>query len=44
MARWKALAISDDLLDQLLTGGDEATALYSGDLVNAQKRALAERA
>ena len=31
MARRKALAIPDDLLDQLLTGGDAATALYSGE-------------
>ena len=43
MARRKALAIPDDLLDQLLTGGDAATALYSGDLVNVLKKALAER-
>ena len=29
MARRKALAIPDDLLDQLLTGDDAAAALYS---------------
>ena len=28
----------------VLTGGDAATALYSGDLVNVLKKALAERA
>ena len=44
MARRKAPAIPDDLLDQLLAGGDAATALNSGDLVNALKKALAERA
>jgi putative transposase len=43
MARRKAPAIPDDLLDQLLAGGDAATALNSGDLVNALKKALAER-
>ena len=44
MARRKAPAIPDDLLDQLLAGGDAATALNSGDLVNALKKALTERA
>ncbi|BAJ79828.1 hypothetical protein ACMV_04810 [Acidiphilium multivorum AIU301] len=44
MARRRAPAIPDDLLDQLLAGGDAAAALNSGDLVNALKKALAERA
>ncbi|WP_211230777.1 transposase, partial [Novosphingobium acidiphilum] len=44
MARRKAPAIPDDLLDQLLAGGDAAVALNSGELVNALKKALAERA
>ncbi len=44
MARRKAPAIPDELLDQLLAGGDAAAALNSGDLVNALKKALAERA
>ncbi|ABQ28996.1 IS256 family transposase [Acidiphilium cryptum] len=43
MARRTAPAIPDDLLDQLLAGGDAAAALNSGDLVNALKKALAER-
>jgi putative transposase len=43
MARRKAPAIPDDLLDQLLAGGDAATALNSGELVNALEKALAER-
>ncbi|UNC16438.1 IS256 family transposase (plasmid) [Acidiphilium multivorum] len=44
MARRRAPAIPDELLDQLLAGGDAAAALNSGDLVNALKKALAERA
>ena len=44
MARRRAPAIPDELLDQLLAGGDAAAALNSGDLENALKKALAERA
>jgi putative transposase len=44
MARRRAPAIPDELLDQLLAGGDAAAALNSGDLVNALKTALAARA
>ncbi|WP_236656256.1 IS256 family transposase [Acidiphilium sp. C61] len=44
MARRKAPAIPDDFLDQLLAGDDAAAGLNSGDLVNALKKALAERA
>ncbi|ABQ29996.1 IS256 family transposase [Acidiphilium cryptum] len=44
MARRRAPAIPDELLDQLLAGGDAAAALNSGDLVNTLKKALAERA
>lgn len=44
MPRRKAPVIPDDLLDQLLAGGDAATALNSGGLLDALKKALAERA
>lgn len=44
MSRRKAPIISDDLLDQLLAGDDAATALNSGGLLDALKKALAERA
>jgi putative transposase len=38
MARRRAPAIPDDLLDELLlAGGDAAAALNSGELVNALK-------
>lgn len=44
MPRRKAPVIPDDLLDQLLAGGDAATALNTGGLLDALKKALAERA
>ena len=44
MPRRKGPAIPDDLLDQLLTGGNAAMALDLGALVNALKKALADRA
>lgn len=44
MPRRKAPVIPDDLLDQLLARGDAATALNSGGLLDALKKALPERA
>jgi transposase-like protein len=44
MSRRKEPAIPADLLDQLLAGGDAAAALQSGGLLDALKKALAERA
>jgi putative transposase len=44
MARRRPLGIPDDLLDQLLAGRDPQAALGRDGLVNALKRALAERA
>src|SRR4051795_7470563 len=44
MARRKAPHIADELLDQLLSGTDAATALQQGDLLDELKKALAERA
>jgi putative transposase len=44
MPRRKAPVIPADLLDQLLAGGDVATAPNSGGLLDALKKALAERA
>ena len=44
MSRRKEPAIPSDLLDQLLAGGDAATALQQGGLLDSLKKALAERA
>jgi putative transposase len=44
IAQRRAPAIPDDLLNQLLAGGDAATTLNSGDLVNALRKVLTERA
>src|SRR5215213_1435545 len=44
MARRKAPHIPDDVLDQLLSGTDAAAALQQGGLLDALKKALAERA
>jgi putative transposase len=44
MSRRKEPAIPAELLDQLLAGGDAATALEQGGLFDALKKALAERA
>jgi putative transposase len=44
MARRKAPHIADELLDQLLSGTDAATALQQGGLLDELKKALAERA
>ena len=44
MARRKAPAIPDELLDQLLAGRDPQIALGKGGLIDELKRALAERA
>ncbi len=44
MPRRKEPAIPADLLDQLLAGGDAATALEHGGLLDSLKKALAERA
>ena len=44
MARRKAPVIPDELLDQLLAGGDPQAALGRGGLIDEPKRALAERA
>ena len=44
MSRRKEPAIPVELLDQLLAGGDAATALHEGGLLDALKKALAERA
>jgi putative transposase len=44
MARRKAPYISDELLDQLLSGTDAAAALQQGGLLDGLKKALAERA
>lgn len=44
MFRRKEPAIPSDLLDQLLAGGDAAAALQKGGLLDALKKALAERA
>jgi putative transposase len=43
MARRKAPHITDELLDQLLSGTDAATALQQGGLLDEMKKALAER-
>jgi putative transposase len=44
MARRKAPHIPDNVLDQLLSGTDAAAALQDGGLLDALKKALAERA
>lgn len=44
MSRRKEPAIPAELLDQLLAGGDAAAALDQGGLLDALKKALAERA
>ena len=44
MSRRKEPAIPVERLDQLLAGGDAATALHEGGLLDAPKKALAERA
>ena len=44
MARRKTPHIADELLDQLLSGTDAATALQQGGLLDELKKALAERA
>ena len=44
MARRKAPHIADELLDQLLSGTDAATALQQGGLLDELKKSLAERA
>jgi putative transposase len=44
MARRKEPTIPDEVLDQLLAGGDAAAALQHGGLLDALKKALAERA
>ena len=44
MSRRKEPAIPNELLDQLLAGGDAAAALQQGGLLDALKKALAERA
>ncbi len=43
MSRGEELAIPNELLDQLLAGGDAVTALADGGLLDALKKALAER-
>lgn len=43
MAKRKAPAIADDLLNELLKGSDAKQAFDSGDLVQGLKKALAER-
>src|SRR4028118_1757617 len=43
MARRKAPHLPDDLLDQLLAGGDARAALDPGGLLDDLKKALAER-
>ena len=44
MPRRKAPHIPDELLDQLLAGADAKTAFYTNGLLDALKKALAERA
>ena len=44
MSRRKEPVIPADLLDKLLAGGDAATALEQGGLLDSLKKALAERA
>jgi transposase-like protein len=44
MSRRKEPVIPADLLDQLLSGGDAASALQQGGLLDSLKKALAERA
>ena len=44
MFRRKEPAIPNDLLDQLLAGGDAGAALAQGGLLDALKKALTERA
>ncbi|WP_235530334.1 transposase, partial [Sphingomonas sp. Leaf62] len=44
MSRRKEPALSNDLLDQLLAGGDAGAALAQGGLLDALKKALTERA
>ena len=44
MSRRKEPAIPNDLLDQLLAGGDAGAALAQGGLLDAPKKALTERA
>ena len=44
MARRKAPAIPDELLDQLLAGRDPGSALSEGGILDELKRAFAERA
>lgn len=44
MSQRKAPSIPAELLDQLLAGTDAATALDQGGLLDALKKALAERA
>lgn len=44
MSRRKDPVIPNEILDQLLAGGDAAAALQSGELLNGLKKALAERA
>ena len=44
MSRRKEPAIPAELLDQLLAGDDAASALHEGGLLDALKKALAERA
>lgn len=44
MSRRKEPAIPAELLDQLLAGSDAAAALDQGGLLDALKKALAERA
>ncbi len=43
MARRKAPHLPDDLLDQLLAGGDARTAFDPGGLLDDLKKALTER-
>ena len=40
MARWKQLAISDELLDQLLAGADPKTAFAKDGLLDELKKAF----
>lgn len=44
MARRKALAIPDEMLDHLLSGASASTAFDQGGLLDQPKKALAERA
>ena len=44
MARRKAPAIPDEMLDQLLSGASASTAFDQGGLLDQLKKALAERA